>query len=82
MRLQHVPIRVDLCGVNTENLLCNPDDHRERFVDLKVCDVIKLEASPLECSRNGVGGSLGEVDRVDTSIGICYEEVNIRRLCD
>lgn len=61
---------VDLRRVNPELLLGNLDYDGERLVDLKMRNVVDLEAGSLQSDRDCVGGGLREVDRVNTGIGV------------
>ena len=67
-----LPVDVDLRGINAENLLNNPDDNREGFVDLEKGDIVELETSLLDGDGEGNSGGRGEIDGFDTSIGVCY----------
>lgn len=64
------PEGVDLCGINAELLLSNPDHYRKRLINLELRNVINLQASLLQSQRDGKGGRLREVDRLNTSVGI------------
>ena len=66
-------MRVDLRGVNAELLLSNTDDNGERLVNLELGDVVSLETSPLEGGGESKCRRLGEVDRIDTGVGVCYQ---------
>lgn len=66
-----LPIRVDLCGVETENLLGDANDSGECLVDFESCYVLNSQVSFLESDGKGNGRCDGEVDRLDTGIREC-----------
>ena len=68
-----VPEGVDLRGVNTELLLGDTDNNGERLVDLEERDVVDGQPGVLECERDSECGGDGEVDGLNTGVGVCYE---------
>lgn len=68
-----LPVRVDLCRVEAEDLLGDTNDSRESFVDFKSCDVLDGQVSLFKSDRESDGGCNGEIDRLDTGIGVGYK---------
>lgn len=70
IRLFNAPVDIDLGGVNAENLFSDPHDNREGFVNFKESDVVNGEVGLLEGFWQSNGRCDGEVDRLNTSIGM------------
>jgi hypothetical protein len=69
---RNLPVHVNFCGIDLEELFSDTDDNRESFVELKPCDIINGQVCSLQCYWESDGRSHGEVDGLDTGIGICY----------
>jgi hypothetical protein len=63
-------VNVYLGSWDVEDLLSDVDDNRERLVDLKQGDVINGQTSLLQSLGDSQSRGGGEVNRIDTGVGV------------
>jgi hypothetical protein len=63
-------VNVNLGSWDVEDLLSDIDDNRERLVDLKQGDVVNGQTSPLQSLGDSQSRGGGEVNRIDTGVGV------------
>ena len=68
----HVPIDVDLCRIDLENLLDYPNDNGESLVDFEKRDIINCKICSLKSLGKSDSGRNWEVNWCQTGIGICF----------
>lgn len=66
----HVPIDVDLCRIDLENLLDYPNDNGESLVDFPESYVVHRKPSLLQGKRHSNSGCLREVDGINTGVRV------------
>jgi len=63
-------VNVDLGSWDVENLLGDVNDNREGFIDLEQGDIVNGQSSFLQSLGNGDSWGGGEVNGINTGIGI------------
>ena len=69
-RKGNAPVDVDLCRVNAQHLFGDANDDGESFVDFKESNVARRQPCSLQSQRQCDRGGRGEVDGIQTSVGI------------